>query len=436
MKAPDKSDTREVAERARRLLASLDGVLDRTEALYMDLHQHPELSGHEERTSEKVAVRLEAAGYQVTRAVGGHGVVGVLENGEGPTVALRGDMDALPVEEQTGLPYASHVRTHGADGVEVPVMHACGHDVHTACLVGSAEALALHRELWRGRVIVLAQPAEETISGAKAMLADGLWSRFPVPEVILGQHVGPGPSGWVVHRGGAMMAGSRGLRIRIFGKGGHGSQPHLAVDPVYIGACVVVRLQGIVSRELSPYDSAVVTVGSFHAGTKANIIPLEAVLEITVRAMSDEVMRHILASIERIVRAECEAAHTPRPPEIEVRAAAEVLVNTRPVVARLEEVHRELFADDVQELPFPVTGSEDFGALGQRGDGARIPMGFWLLSSTPRDAWEAAPGPELMGKLSHVPSPHQPNFAPDRERTLHRGVEAMVSASLAFLGAP
>ncbi|MFP2897486.1 amidohydrolase [Corallococcus sp. 4LFB] len=321
--------------RARRVLQHLDAVLPDVDALYVDLHEHPELSGHEARTASEVARRLEPEGYEVSRDVGGHGVVGLLRNGDGPTVLLRGDMDALPVEEKTGLPYASRVRTEDGE----PVMHACGHDVHTACLVGTAAVLARSRDAWRGTVMVVGQPAEETLQGAKAMLDAGLYARFGTPDAVLGQHTAPLPVGTFMHREGVAMMASAHVRVRLFGRGAHGAMPELSVDPVVLGASVVMRLQTIVSRALSPLEPAVVTVGQFQAGSRANVIPDEALLELTVRTEDAGVQARVLAAIERIAKGEAAASGAPRPPQVEVLERTPVNRNDPALLGRVRDAH-------------------------------------------------------------------------------------------------
>ncbi|WP_406101384.1 amidohydrolase [Streptomyces sp. NBC_01003] len=293
----------------------LDARLPGLGLLYRDLHSHPELSMQEHRTAGIVAAELRGQGWEVTEGVGGTGVVGVLRNGEGPVVALRADMDGLPVREATGLDYASTDTALSPDGEPVPLMHACGHDLHTAALLGATGQLAAHRELWRGTLLAIFQPGEETAAGARAMLADGLLERFPRPDVVLGQHVGPLPLGSVATRPGVVMAAADSLRARLLGRGGHGSAPHATVDPVVMAAATVMRLQGIVAREVSPTESAVVTVGSLRAGTKENIIPDEAELKINIRTFDAAVRERVLAAVRRTVEGEAATSGAPRPPE-------------------------------------------------------------------------------------------------------------------------
>ena len=303
----------------RDLLAGLPGLLPDLETLYTDLHQHPELSGSETRTAARMAEWLAGAGADVTPGVGGTGVVGVLRNGDGPTVMLRADMDALPVRETSGLPYASEVTMPGPEGEHTPVAHVCGHDMHLAWLAGVTSLLHRNRADWSGTVLAVCQPAEETGAGAEGMIADGFAARFPRPDVILGQHVARAPTGFVGTRPGVLMAASDALRVRMFGRGGHGAMPELSVDPIVMAAATVLRLQTIVSRETAASASAVVTVGTLKAGTKENVIAEEAVLGLSVRTLDDELRTRTLAAIQRIVEAEAQASGAPRPPEIALR---------------------------------------------------------------------------------------------------------------------
>jgi hippurate hydrolase len=422
------------------VLGSLDELVPDLIECYVDLHRHPELSTQEHRTAGIVADRLARSGYEVTSGVGGTGVVGALRNGDGPIVALRADMDALPVREQTGLPYASEVVAKDPEGRDVPVMHACGHDAHTTCLVGAAELLARGRDAWQGTLLWFAQPAEETIDGARMMLRDGLYDRFGTPDVVLGQHVGPFPAGMVFHRPGPMMAATQSLDVTIVGRGGHGSRPETTVDPVVVGAYIVTRLQTIVSREIEALQPAVVTVGEFHAGTKANVIPDQARLAINIRAFDDKVQRRIVSAIERIVRAEAEAARCPQPPEIRLSHGGPVTSNDAAVVDRVKAAHLAWFGDKrVMDMPVPAMGSEDFG-LFARADGNEdsprtVPTGFWFWGGAPAEQIAAAEGETILEKIGSLPSNHHPGFMVDPEPTLRAGVEALAVAALAYLGA-
>ncbi|WP_069467686.1 amidohydrolase, partial [Actinacidiphila rubida] len=276
-------------------LPGLADVLGPAAELYLDVHRHPELSGVEARTAGRFAERLASDGYEVTRGVGGHGVVGVLRNGPGPVVLLRAELDALPVREDTGLPYASAVTAPR------PVMHACGHDMHLACLSGAAALLSRTASGWSGTLVVVGQPAEETLTGAAAMLADGLYRRFPAPGVVLAQHTVPLPAGMVAHGDGPVLAAGATVEVVLHGRGGHAGAPQLAVDPVVAAAALVLRLQTVVSRETGPGEPLVLTVGRLHAGGAGNVIPDRAELEVTLRAFAPETLDRALAAVHRIV---------------------------------------------------------------------------------------------------------------------------------------
>ena len=297
-------------------LANLAGLLPDLEKIYTDIHAHPELSMQEERTSGIAAARLRAAGFDVTTGVGKTGVVGVLRNGDGPVVMLRADMDALPVQEATGLPYASTVTATDRSGKTVPVAHACGHDMHVAWLIGAATLFAQARDEWHGTLMPVFQPAEETAEGSQAMIDDGMLERFPKPDVILGQHVMVGSAGAVGTRAGVVTSAGDSLQIRLFGRGAHGSMPQASIDPVVMAAATVMRLQTIVSREVAPEAAAVVTIGALQAGTKENVIPDEAIIKLNVRTFDDQVRTRVLDAIQRIVKAEASASGSPKPPEV------------------------------------------------------------------------------------------------------------------------
>src|SRR5690242_9976332 len=393
-------------------------ILDAVEALYKDVHRHPELSMQEERTAALAADRLNAAGFDVTSGVGTTGVVGLLRNGDGPTVMLRADMDALPVQEQTGLDYASTT-----DGV----MHACGHDMHVAWLAGAAALLAGARDGWRGTLMAVFQPAEETAEGAQAMIDDGLFDRFPKPDVVLGQHVMVGPAGTIGGRAGAITSAADSLQIRLFGRGAHGSMPQASIDPVVMAAATVMRLQTIVSREVAAAEAAVVTVGALQAGTKENVIPDEAIIKLNVRTFDEGVRTRVLAAIERIVNAEAAASGAPRPPELtpldrysSVRNDPEA---TRRVVASFQ---RSFPAERVREVA-PTSASEDFGCCGA---GWHVPSVFWFVGGTDPEAYRQA---RDAGRMGDLPTNHNPRFAPVLHPTLRTGVEAAVAAAAAWL---
>ena len=312
------------------------------EDFYRDVHSHPELSHQEQRTAALVTERLRGSGFQVHSGVGGTGVVGVLEHGEGPTVLLRADMDALPVKEATGLPYSSSVTTVGTDGVEVPVMHACGHDMHVACLLGAAQLLAGSQD-WRGTLVALFQPAEETGDGARGMVEDGLSKLFPTPDVALAQHVLPAPAGVVGTHSGPVLSAADSMRITVYGRGGHGSMPQATVDPVVLAAMIVIRLQTIVSRVTPPSETAVLTVGSLQAGTKSNVIPDHAVLQLNMRTYSEQTRQTMLDAIRRIVTAECQASECPKDPDFELFDRFPLTSNDVATTERVDQRLQRLF---------------------------------------------------------------------------------------------
>lgn len=413
------------------VVAGLDGIRDDLADLYRDLHEHPELSLQETRSAELLAGRLRAAGVdEVVEGVGTTGVVGVVRNGEGPVVMLRADFDALPVEEKTGLPYASVARAVDREGKDVPVMHACGHDMHAACLVGAATLLAGAREQWRGTLLLVFQPAEELGCGARGMVDDGLFERFPAPEVVLGQHVGPLPAGFIGHGSGPVMAASDTLDVTLHGRGGHGSRPEAAIDPVLMAAHVVTRLQGVVAREVPPSETAVVTVGRMQAGTKDNIIPDTAELGINIRSTTPATRDLIRSATERVVRAEAAAGGATREPELAWTGSVPALVSDPDATATTLAAFAGHFGEQrIIPMP-PVNASEDVGVFG---DAIGVPTVFWFWGGLDTDTVLAALG---AGKLDDLPANHSPHFAPEIEPTLSTGVEALTVAALTWLGTP
>jgi hippurate hydrolase len=409
------------------VLAGLDGIRSRQEDLYRDLHQHPELSHQEHRTAGLVAERLRQAGFEVHEGVGGTGVVGVLRNGDGPAVLLRADMDALPVREATGLPYASQATATDAAGNEVPVMHACGHDVHVTCLAGAAQLLANGTRHWAGTLIALFQPAEEVGDGARGMVEAGLAELIPTPDVALAQHVMPAPAGRVGTHAGAALSAADSMRITVHGRGAHGSMPQAAIDPVVLAAMIVVRLQTVVAREVAPGETAVLTVGSIQAGTKSNVIPDHAVLQLNVRTFGEATRETILAAIERIVRAECAASDCPEPPEFELFDRFPLTDNDHGATERVAAAFTDLFGERFAPVG-QQSASEDFGdiptALG-------APYTYWFVGGTDAAAYAAA---EKAGRIAQeVPVNHSARFAPVVQPTLDTGTEALVAGSLAWL---
>jgi amidohydrolase len=411
------------------ILANLDDLLPNLESVYKDLHAHPELSMQETRTAGIAADRLRAAGYEVTTGVGTTGVVGLLRNGEGPTVMLRADMDALPVQEATGLTYASKVTATDSTGKTVPVMHACGHDMHVSWLIGAATLFAKARDAWKGTLMPVFQPAEEIAAGAQAMIDDGLFKRFPKPDVVLGQHVMVGSAGVVRSRVGVVTSAGDSLQIRMFGRGAHGSMPEASIDPVVMAAATVLRLQTIVSREVAANEAAVVTIGVLQAGTKENVIPDEAVIKLNVRTFDEGVRKRVLAAIERIVNAEAFASGAPKKPEITPLDRYSLVRNDPEATRRVGDAFRSHFsADRVQETK-PTTASEDFGSFGAEWG---TPSVFWFVGGTDPDTYAKA---KKDGKIADLPTNHNPRFAPVIHPTVETGVEALVVAAQAWLSA-
>ncbi|MFT7709354.1 amidohydrolase [Clavibacter tessellarius] len=396
-----------------------DDVRDAHE-LFRSLHAHPELSMQEHATAAAIEAYLEAIGAETSRC-GGTGVVGILRNGDGPVVAFRADTDGLPILEETGLAHASRDTGIDPSGKEVPTMHGCGHDFHVAAALTTAQALAANRDAWAGTIVFVFQPGEETGEGARAMLADGLWERAPRPEVILGQHVFPLPVGMVATREGAFMSMSDSWRVTVKGRGAHGSQPQNSIDPIVAASAIVLRLQTVVAREIDPQAAAVVTVGTFQAGTKENIIPEHAVLGLSIRTFDPAVRERVLASVRRIILAEAAASGAPEP-EIEEIVSFPLNRNdpeaTRGVVAALTA---QLGEDMVRESP-PIMGSEDFGILGEA---IGVPTVYWAFGGVE---------PEAFGAATPPPGNHTPQFAPTMAGTIETGVKAAAAALLSRVG--
>lgn len=396
-------------------------------AFYVDLHQHPELSGHEIRTAAKLAAELRGIGYTVTEHVGGTGIVAILKNGPGPTVMLRTELDALPVEEKTGLAYASKVHAQDAAGHDVFVGHMCGHDLHMSALVASAGIMAHDKNAWHGTLMLIGQPAEETISGAAAMVQGGLFTRFPRPDVVLALHVGNElPAGKVGIVPGIYNTNADSLRITIYGKGGHGSAPHTTVDPIVTAARTILALQTISSREVKPGELAVITVGYINAGTKNNIIPDQAELGLTVRTYKSDVRKQVLAAITRITNAEAEAAGAPRAPSIDRYETTDAVYNDPALAQRLRAALESTLNKDNVIMTAPITASEDFSAFIAQG----IP-GFYLsLGGANPEKYAAAAAAE-----THLPSNHSALFAPDVDPSLHTAIAAEVAMLRSLLKA-
>ena len=408
------------------VLVGLHDELGRLRELYKDLHRNPELSMQEQRTAAMVEERLAAFGYRVQR-IGGTGVVGILENGPGATVLARADIDALPVREATGLDYASTVSVEG-DAGPVPVMHACGHDMHATALLGAAKLMADRRTAWSGTYVALFQPGEEIGAGAQAMLDDGLTGKIPRPDVAVGQHVLPFEAGTIGTTPGPGLSAGDSVRITVHGKGAHGSMPHNAVDPVVLAASIVLRLQTIVSRETPPGQFAVVTVGALNAGTRANIIPDRATLLLNLRTYDTALRTRVIASIERMVRAECEASSSPREPEIEYYDQFPLTSNDATATDRVTRAFVTHFGADRVHHQEPVTASEDFSRLPAA---FGIPYSYWTVGGHEAAAYRAA---VAAGRVAQdVPANHSPLFAPVIDPTLATMVQTQVVAALAYL---
>jgi hippurate hydrolase len=406
--------------------AEVDAVYPDVEALYKDLHQHPELGFQENRTAATLAARLKTLGFDVTTGVGRTGIVGVLRNGSGPTVMLRTELDALPVKENTGLPYASTATAKNAAGETVPVMHACGHDLHMAAWAGTARLLAEHRSRWQGTLVLVGQPAEETGGGAKGMLDDGLFTRFPHPDFVLALHDDDTmPAGTIGYRAGFFRSMSDAVTMTVFGRGGHGAMPFNTVDPIVLAARIVLSLQTIVARENNPNDPVVITVGSIHGGTQVNVIPSEVRLQLTVRTYTPEVRTRTLAAIRRIARGEAIAAGAPREPQVDVPATGNHPVYNDPaLVARLAAaLQRGLGDSQVVEMA-PKMTSEDFAEYGRAG----VPAALLHIGAV-----NAAKFAEAKKTGIPVPPPHSPEWAPDVEPTLKAASRAEVTAVLVLM---
>ena len=410
------------------VLAGLNATSRWQERVYKQLHAHPELSFQEYKTAALAASKLKELGYEVVEKIGGTGVVGILRNGEGRTVLARADMDALPVKENTGLPYASTLTATDDAGEIVAVAHACGHDAHVTCLLGAAELLANARRSWSGTFIALFQPAEEVAGGAKAMVADGLRSRIPKPDVAFSQHVLAHPAGTIGTQVGPVLSAGDSIRIILHGKGSHGSMPHNSVDPVVLAALVVLRLQTIVSRETKPGEFAVLTVGSVVAGSKSNIIADRAVLLVNLRTYDMAVRQRMIDSIERMVRAECEASGSPRSPEFEYYDQYPLTENDPEVTEKIASAFRSHFGSQTVFDLGRVTASEDFSHIP---DALETPYTYWGVGCIDAVKYERA---FRAGRVDQeIPVNHSEFFAPVIEPTLSTGTQALVVAALTYL---
>lgn len=404
----------------------IDKLLPELEAIYKDIHQNPELSMQEFRTAKIAADYLTKYQYEVSTQVGVTGVVGLLKNGDGPVVMLRADMDALPVAETTGLPYASTKIARDEEGNEVGVSHVCGHDMHVTWMMGAARLFSEHIAQWNGTLMIVFQPGEEIGRGAQSMIDDGMIERFPKPDIILGQHVMVGLSGTVMYRSGAILSAGNSLKVKLFGRGAHGSQPQTSIDPVIMAAATAMRLQTIVSREIAPIENAVLTIGALQAGTKENIIPEDAIIKLNIRTFNDEVKEHILSAVKRICCAECAASNAPRDPEFTTIDSYPMTVNDPIATARVAEAFNAQFGDKSLESQ-PASASEDFSVFGRNWN---VPYVFWFVGGTDPQTYLDA---QKKNMLNSLPSNHSPKYAPVINPTLKTGLQAMITAALVWL---
>lgn len=409
-----------------KLDGNMDQLLPELETIYKDIHSNPELSMQEFRTAKIAADHLIKYKYEVSTGIGGTGVVGIMKNGKGPVVMLRADMDALPVTEATGLPYASKARGKDEEGNEVGISHACGHDIHVTWLIGAAKLFSEHKDLWRGTILIVFQPGEEVGRGAQAMIDDGMMKRFPKPDIILGQHVMVGEAGTVGYRPGNILTAGDSLKVRLFGIGAHGSFPQTSIDPVVMAAATAMRLQTIVSREIAPNEMAVLTIGALQAGIKENIIPDDATLKLNIRTFDEGVRNHILSAVKRICQAESNASNAPKEPEFTTLDSYPVTDNDVSATAMLAKSFRTQFGDRSYETA-PASASEDFSIFGRSWN---VPYVFWFVGGTDPEVYLNA---RKNNKINSLPSNHSPKFYPVLHPTLKTGLQAMVTAALTWL---
>lgn len=403
----------------------IEQLLPELKEIYKDIHQNPELSMQEFRTAKIAADYLTKYQFEVTTGVGVTGVIGLMKNGEGPTVMLRADMDALPVAEATGLDYASTKVARDEEGAEVGVSHVCGHDIHVTWLMGASRLFSEHKDQWKGTLMAVFQPGEEVGRGAQGMIDDGMMARFPKPDIILGQHVMVGEAGTVGHRSGAILSAGNSLKVKLFGRGAHGSQPQTSIDPVIMAAATTMRLQTIISREVAPIENAVLTVGALQAGTKENIIPDEATLKLNIRTFNEGVRDHVLSAVKRICCAECTASNAPRDPEFTDLDSYPLTENDAVATTRVAAAFDAQFGEKSHETK-PASASEDFSVFGRSW---KVPYVFWFVGGTdPKTYLEAVKN----NQLNSIPSNHSPQFAPVIDPTLKTGLQAMMTAAVAW----
>jgi amidohydrolase len=413
----------DVAKQKAEIDAGLDRGYAHLDALYKDIHQHPELGFQETETAAKLAKEMRALGFEVTEHVGKTGIVAIYKNGKGPTVMVRTELDALPMEEKTGLPYASHAVTTW-NGKPTPVAHSCGHDIHMAAWVGAAQALVAMKSQWHGTLMFIGQPSEETVGGARAMIADGLFTRFGKPDIGFAQHVGPGPVGMVSYKAGAYSSSADGFEIVFQGRGSHGSRPQLSIDPVMEAARFTVEVQTVVSREKDPAAFGVLGVGSIQSGSAGNIIPDQALLRGTIRSYDDATRTLLKEGLQRTAKAVAEMARAPAP-SVTFDAGASAVVNDAAIAARTAPVFKAAFGARAVEATSPGSASEDYSEYIIAG----VPSLYWGLGGIdPKTIAEYA------AKGQQPPGNHTPQFAPVPEPSIRTGVEAMTLAVLNVMG--
>lgn len=402
--------------------------------IYKDLHRHPELPCQESRTAVVVAGRLESLGYEVHRNIGGHGFVGILANGKGRTVWLRSELDALPMEEDTGLPYASKVKQLDSDGIMKGVMHGCGHDMHMASLLGAADLLEKVKDYWSGTLVCIFQPNEERLLGAQAMIDDGLFDKIPLPDILLGQHAVPTRAGTIGTRPGRVLGFLDSLAVRVYGKGTHSSTPELGIYPILMASNIISRLQMVVSREIDFKEPCAITSGYFHGGTDASIIPEFADFKVDIRSFNKDIQHQAVEAVKRIIESECQAANAPKSPRIVTSASCPPIDNDAEATAKLTRALRAFYGDEapqkVIEMDLDLT-ADDFVLLGHPPGKKPIPYVYWNYGVTPREEYDEA---ERNGTLKDLPFNHNPKFAPEIEPSLQAGIEGLAIASVAFFG--
>ncbi len=419
-------DTTKIKSFMKNMDGLIDKLLPELEVIYKDIHRNPELSMHETRTSKIAADYLKKYQFEVTSPVGPTGVVGLMKNGDGPVVMLRADMDALPVTEKTGLPYASAKVARDDEGKEVGVSHVCGHDIHVTWLMGTARLFSEHKDQWKGTLMAVFQPGEEVGQGAQSMIDAGMMDKFPKPDIILGQHVMVGEAGTLGYRSGAILSAGNSIKVQLFGKGAHGSYPQTSIDPVIMAAATAMRLQTIVSREVAPTESAVLTIGALQAGTKENIIPEDATLKLNIRTFNDGVKEHILSAVKRICNAESKASNAPKQPQYTELDSYPLTENDPQATEKVAAAFKAQFGDNVHETG-PASASEDFSVFGRNW---KVPYVFWFVGGTdPKTYLEA----KKNNNINSIPSNHSPKFAPVLHPTLKTGLQAMMTAALAWL---